>query len=115
MRSPFASRRSLALAHLARFPSADPSPSPRRPAVGCSEDRRIPGTGFKIAGYIDRLDISGDGRQAMVLDYKTGRVPKDSIILDGGKELQRCLYAFAVKALLGGDVEIRASLLYPRA
>jgi hypothetical protein len=75
----------------------------------------IPGTGFKIAGYIDRLDISGDGRQAMVLDYKTGRVPKDSIILDGGKELQRCLYAFAVKALLGGDIEIRASLLYPRA
>ena len=75
----------------------------------------IPGTGFKIAGYIDRLDISGDGRQAMVFDYKTGRVPKDSIILDGGKELQRCLYAFAVKALLGGDVEIRASLLYPRA
>jgi len=75
----------------------------------------IPGTGFKIAGYIDRLDISGDGRQAMVLDYKTGRVPKDSIILDGGKELQRCLYAFAVKALLGGDVEIHASLLYPRA
>ena len=75
----------------------------------------IPGTGFKIAGYIDRLDISGDDRQAMVLDYKTGRVPKDSIILDGGKELQRCLYAFAVKALLGGDVEIRASLLYPRA
>jgi hypothetical protein len=34
--------------------------------------------------------------------------------LDGGKELQRCLYAFAVKALLGNDVEISASLLYPR-
>jgi hypothetical protein len=75
----------------------------------------IPGTGFKIKGYIDRLDISGDSRQAMVRDYKTGRVPNDSIILEGGKELQRCLYASAVKALLGGDVEIRASLLYPRA
>ena len=47
-------------------------------------------------------------------DYKTGRVANDGIILDGGKELQRCLYAFAVKALLGRDVDIRASLLYPR-
>ena len=74
----------------------------------------IPGTDFRIAGYIDRLDISADGRRALVRDYKTGRKPKDTIILDGGKELQRCLYAFAVKAMLGDDVTISASLLYPR-
>ncbi len=74
----------------------------------------IPGAGFNIAGYIDRLDISGDGKRALVRDYKTGRVPSGSIRLDGGRELQRCLYAFAVKALLGDDVAISASLLYPR-
>lgn len=74
----------------------------------------IPGCGFRIAGYIDRLDISGDGRRALVRDYKTGRRPSKEIVLDGGKELQRCLYAFAVKALLGAHVEIRASLLYLR-
>lgn len=74
----------------------------------------IPGTGLRIAGYIDRLDISGDGKRALVRDYKTGRTPKDNVILAGGRELQRCLYAFAVKALLGPDVSIRASLLYPR-
>ena len=74
----------------------------------------IPGTGFCIRGYIDRLDISGDGSRALVRDYKTGRVPKDDIVLDGGKELQRCLYAFAVKALVGDDVTIATSLLYPR-
>jgi PD-(D/E)XK nuclease superfamily len=74
----------------------------------------IPGAGFRIAGYIDRLDISGDGQRALVRDYKTGRPPKDSISLDGGRELQRCLYAFAVKALLGTDISISASLLYPR-
>lgn len=74
----------------------------------------IPGAGFRIAGYIDRLDISGDGQRALVRDYKTGRPPKDSISLDGGRELQRCLYAFAVKALLGADVSISASLFYPR-
>ncbi len=36
------------------------------------------------------------------------------MILQGGKELQRCLYAYAVKALLGEAVEIEAALLYPR-
>ena len=74
----------------------------------------IPATGFRIAGYIDRLDIAGDGKRALVRDYKTGRPPKDDISLDGGRELQRCLYAFAVKALLGDDVSISASLLFPR-
>ena len=74
----------------------------------------IPDTGFCIRGHIDRLDVSADGRRALVRDYKTGRVPKDDIVLDGGKELQRCLYAFAVKAMLGDKVVIKASLLYPR-
>ncbi|MDE0388287.1 MAG: PD-(D/E)XK nuclease family protein [Rhodospirillales bacterium] len=74
----------------------------------------IPGTNFRIRGHIDRLDIAADGRQAAVHDYKTGRAPKGDIVLDGGKELQRCLYAFAVKALLGDKVAISASLLYPR-
>lgn len=74
----------------------------------------IPDAGFHIAGYIDRLDLSGDGKRALVRDYKTGRPPKDNISLDGGRELQRCLYAFAVKALLGADVSISASLLFPR-
>jgi hypothetical protein len=74
----------------------------------------IPDTGFNIEGYIDRLDISGDGKRALVRDYKTGRPPRGRIRLDGGRELQRCLYAFAVKALLGDDVAISASLLYPR-
>ncbi len=74
----------------------------------------IPGTGFGIGGYIDRIDISGDNRQASVRDYKTGKKPKNDIILDGGKELQRCLYAFAVKAMLGSDIAIEASLFYPR-
>lgn len=74
----------------------------------------IPETGFNIAGYIDRLDISGDGKRALVRDYKTGRPLRGEIRLKGGRELQRCLYAFAVKALLGDDVAISASLLYPR-
>ena len=74
----------------------------------------IPGAQFEIKGYIDRIDIAGDGSQALVRDYKTGRTPSKPIRLKGGAELQRCLYAFAVKALLGSDVAISASLLYPK-
>ena len=74
----------------------------------------IPGTGLRIGGYIDRLDIAADGHHALVRDYKTGRLPKDDIVLDHGRELQRCLYAFAVKSLLGDKVSISASLLYLR-
>ena len=74
----------------------------------------IPGTGLRIGGYIDRLDIAADGHHALVRDYKTGRTPKDDIVLDHGRELQRCLYAFAVKSLLDDEVSISASLLYLR-
>lgn len=72
----------------------------------------IPGAGFHISGYIDRLDLSADGRRARVRDYKTGRTLSDDVVIAGGKELQRCLYAFAVRALLGPDVDITASLLF---
>ena len=71
-------------------------------------------TGFQISGYIDRLDLSGDEAKARVFDYKGGKLPKDQVVLQGGKELQRCLYAYAVKALLGDNIEIDAALLYPR-
>jgi len=74
----------------------------------------IPGTDFAISGYIDRLDVSGDGTRALVRDYKTGKAPREAIQLNKGSELQRCLYAFAVRQLLGEDVDITASLLYPR-
>jgi hypothetical protein len=74
----------------------------------------IADTGFQISGFIDRLDLSGDTAKARVIDYKGGRLPPKLVILQGGKELQRCLYAYAVKALLGDGVEIDAALLYPR-
>ena len=74
----------------------------------------IPNTGFRIHGRIDRLDISADGNRAHVRDYKTGKPPKDPFVLDGGRELQRCLYAFAVQAMLGEELAIDASLHYLR-
>jgi hypothetical protein len=81
-----------------------------------SEIVRVPGTPIKIRGFIDRLDLSADEKAARVLDYKSGKAPKNAseIVLKGGAELQRCIYGFAVKSLLGGDVQVESALLYPR-
>ena len=77
----------------------------------------IPKTGIIIQGHIDRLDLSGDDRRARVIDYKTGSLNKKmaDVVVKGGSELQRCLYAFAVRTLLGRKVDVEASLLFPRA
>jgi hypothetical protein len=77
----------------------------------------IPNTGINIQGQIDRLDLSGDNRRARVTDYKTGGLNKKmaDVVVKGGSELQRCLYAFAVRTLLGREIDVEASLLYPRA
>ena len=56
----------------------------------------IPGAGVFIQGHIDRLDLSGDGSRARVIDYKTGK-PKAKmaeIVIDGGERtptLSLCL------------------------
>lgn len=96
------------------FGGAEPKPGSHAAPWDATAPVEIPDTGFSIKGYIDRIDIARDGRRVAVTDYKTGRAVEDDARLRGGKELQRCLYAFAVKALLGDDVEINASLLFPR-
>jgi hypothetical protein len=70
----------------------------------------ITGAGITIRGQIDRLDLAGDSKHARVIDYKTGRLNKDmaDVVIKGGSELQRCLYAFAVKTLIGEGGEGRS-------
>jgi hypothetical protein len=77
----------------------------------------IPGTKLRIEGYIDRLDLSDDQKNARVIDYKTGKLNKkmSDTTIKGGSELQRCLYAFAVKVLIGDGVAIDSALLFPKA
>nr|WP_252393889.1 PD-(D/E)XK nuclease family protein [Candidatus Rhodoblastus alkanivorans] len=81
--------------------------NPRTPVV-------IPGTGISIGGSIDRLDLAGDNSAARVTDYKSGKFPRGVPQLKGGAELQRCLYAYAVRSLIVGSPEVDARLLYPR-
>ena len=75
----------------------------------------LDGTPFVLAGRIDRLDVSADGRAARVVDYKTGATIRADAVLDGGREIQRCLYARAATALLPSVETVEAALLYPRA
>ena len=74
----------------------------------------IEGTRIRIGGFIDRLDLSEDRRQARVTDYKSGKYPRRPPQVNGGAELQRCLYAFAVRTLVPTRPEVEARLVYPR-
>jgi hypothetical protein len=73
----------------------------------------IPDSDLKLRGKIDRLDLDVKSTIARVIDYKTGRCPDEEPGLKNGEELQRCLYAVAVKALLGQVKAVEAALLYP--
>jgi hypothetical protein len=74
----------------------------------------IDGATLRISGYIDRLDISSDRSEVLVRDYKTGKPVAASVVLGGGAELQRCLYAYAAREMLGAGVAVRSTLMYPR-
>ena len=71
--------------------------------------------GISITGKVDRLDLSGDGVAARVIDWKTGRTPKEGVpfMIGGGSEVQRPIYASAVLQLTGAT-EIEAGLAYLR-
>jgi PD-(D/E)XK nuclease superfamily len=77
----------------------------------------IPGTDLRIGGSIDRLDLAATGDVARVTDYKSGKPPRNGRepMLKGGAELQRCLYAFAVRFLLPEVNSVSSRLLYPKA
>ena len=74
----------------------------------------IAGTTVRIGGSIDRLDLAGDRTCARVTDYKSGKLRGRPPQIKGGAELQRCLYAFAVKRLIATQPQVEARLLYPR-
>lgn len=73
----------------------------------------IPGTQLAIRGWIDRLEIAAGDAAVRVTDYKTARAPANvqSLVLDGGKELQRALYSIAARHHLP-DAALHADLVY---
>jgi hypothetical protein len=74
----------------------------------------ITGTTVRVKGSIDRLDLTATGNAVRVSDYKTGVEPKraDRIVLGGGAELQRVIYAMAARQLLADNPRVVARLIY---
>ena len=71
----------------------------------------LKGTDLQVTGSIDRLDIDPDNERAYLFDYKTGK-PQKEAGLNGGREVQRCIYLVAAQALLGQNIETTARLLF---
>jgi RecB family exonuclease len=70
--------------------------------------------GLRFGGRIDRLDLRGDGLAARVTDYKSGAAPRnmERVVLSGGAELQRVIYAAAVRQSLPEVRQIVSRLVY---
>ncbi len=62
-----------------------------------------------LCGRIDRIDLSKDGTQARVVDYKTGKARVEHDDFNGGRNLQLPMYILAARAFfesLARPVEI---------
>jgi RecB family exonuclease len=72
--------------------------------------------GLRFGGRIDRLDLREDGAAARVTDYKSGTAPgnADRVVLGGGTELQRVIYAAAVRQGLPNVRQVVSRLVYLR-
>jgi hypothetical protein len=74
----------------------------------------LPGTAIRLRGRIDRVELRGDNSAVRITDYKSGKAPKNvgGIVLAGGGELQRVLYAMAARVLLPEVRMIVSRLVY---
>jgi hypothetical protein len=74
----------------------------------------IPEAGLIYGGRIDRIDIRASGDAVRITDYKSVKPPPKNqrIALGQGRELQRVLYAMAVRKLLPEVKTIVARLIY---
>jgi hypothetical protein len=74
----------------------------------------IPEAGLVYRGRMDRIDIRASGNEAQITDYKSVKPPpkRQRIVLGQGRELQRVLYAMAVRALLPEVRTVVTRLIY---
>lgn len=70
--------------------------------------------GLTFGGRIDRLDVRADRSAARVTDYKSGAAPRnmDRVVIGGGAELQRVIYAAAVRQGLPEVRQVVSRLVY---
>lgn len=69
---------------------------------------------LRLRGRIDRVDLGAGGERIRISDYKSGLTPRngDRIVIDQGRELQRVLYAMAVRNLLPDTIMVISRLVF---
>ncbi|WP_247347444.1 MULTISPECIES: PD-(D/E)XK nuclease family protein [unclassified Bradyrhizobium] len=74
----------------------------------------VPRANVRVRGSIDRVDFNPSRNAARVSDYKTGAEPPkaNEIVLAGGAELQRVLYALAARQIVPDNPRVIARLVY---
>ena len=70
-------------------------------------------SGLRLRGRIDRIDVKPDGRAVRISDYKTGRpYSEGEVVIAGGAEIQRALYATAIRQLMPDVADIISRLVF---
>ena len=71
-------------------------------------------SGIRLKGRIDRVDVKPDRLGVRISDYKTGTTPRNlsDVILGGGAEVQRALYAITIRQLIPEASTIISRLVY---
>ncbi len=65
----------------------------------CLEIQAEDGESIPIRGRMDRVDVAGDGKRAVVVDYKSGRGPFSLEEVREGLSLQLPIYTIALKEI----------------
>ena len=74
-----------------------------------TDTRTVGDVELNLRGRIDRIDISGDGKYFLVIDYKTGHATLNLKKIFGGLSLQLAIYLGAAKKIIGTEP---AAMLY---
>jgi hypothetical protein len=86
--------------------TSSPWPSNREAVIGQAK--------LRLGGRIDRVDLGEGSERIRISDYKTAATPPAAanIVLAGGRELQRVIYAVAVRQLLPALSVVISRLIY---
>ena len=81
--------------------------------AGDSTEVIDPDSGIRFRGMIDRMDVSGDGKAVLVVDYKTGSAEPykglDDDPIDQGRRLQLGVYSLAARASFPDATDVSAA------
>ena len=81
--------------------------------AGDSTEVIDPDSGIRFRGMIDRMDVSGDGKAVLIIDYKTGSAEPywglDDDPIDQGRRLQLGVYSLAARASFPDATDVSAA------